>query len=103
MQARLKQLEQANITLRTDQVRQELACDSARSAKESAQRIIDERERQIAELHEDLARKDQLIEDQRREIQHLTEIITGRENTEVFLLTLKTWANPVLPIVACII
>ena len=83
MQARLTQLEEANIALRTDHLRQELACESARSAKESAQNVIDEREKQIAELHEELARRDQIIEDQKREIQQLIETITGRENTEV--------------------
>lgn len=83
LQARLTQLEQENIALRTDYRRQELACDSAKSAKESAQKVIDEREQQIAELHEDLAKKEQIIEDQRREIQQLIETITGRETTEV--------------------
>jgi len=82
LQSRLKQLEQASIALRTDHLRQQLACDSARSAKESAQRTIDEREKQIANLHEELATRDHVIEEQRREIQHLKETIAGRENTE---------------------
>ncbi|XP_065056021.1 dixin-like isoform X1 [Rhopilema esculentum] len=82
LQGRLTELEEANINLRADQLRQELACDSARSAKESAQRIIEEREHRIAELHEELAKKDQVIRDQEREIQQLIDTVTGRENTE---------------------
>ena len=88
----MTQLEQANINLRSDQLRQELACDSARSAKESAQKIIDERERQITELHEELASKDRIIENQRREIEQLIDTLEGRENTEVTALKcLITW------------
>ena len=83
LQGRLTELEETNINLRADQLRQELACDSARSAKESAQRIIEEREHRIAELHEELAKKDQVIRDQEREIQQLIDTVTGRENTEV--------------------
>ena len=86
LQARLHQLEQNTIDLRSDQLRQELACDSARSAKYGAQQTIDERERQIATLHEDLARNDQVIERQRSQIEQLMEALAGRENTEVWLL-----------------
>ena len=69
--------------LKSELLRQELSCESANSAKDSAERVIEERERQITNLHEELAKRERIIENQKTEVEKFMNSMVDRENTEV--------------------